>query len=391
MSRLVSCAPSPPGHRTGTGGDGAGAGFPGRDPRSTRVGTVAASPLARRTAFGSWNIRCVAVSVTLVWLTCCSSAVARKWPWSRADEPAQPPHPAVVRVLVDEPDGISQGSGTLVDIRDHAGLVVTNWHVVRDASGPIHVIFPDGFRSAARLLQVDPDWDLAALMIWRPPTAPVPLATRAPRPGDPLTIAGYGPGRYRAAAGRCTQYVAPSTRHPYEMVEVSAVARQGDSGGPIFNEQGELAGVLFGSGGGTTSGSWAGRVAQFLGTVWPPPASEQPGTAWADLTDPSGMGSDMPPPPATHVEADRYAALTDLTPLPAREPGAPRLEPLQATPRPDLPPDLSPDLSPRDTATAPAPDPLTGDALFEQARNVFALIGLLAVALHCVRWLSPRG
>jgi hypothetical protein len=53
------------------------------------------------------------------------------------------------------------------------------------------------------------------------------------------------------------------------MVELSAEARQGDSGGPIFNQKGELAGVLFGSGPGYTSGSYGGRVLQFLTTVVP--------------------------------------------------------------------------------------------------------------------------
>ena len=206
-------------------------------------------------------------------------APAAQWSWPPSSESqGHQPHPAVVRVIVDEPEGISHGSGTLVDVRDQLAIVVTNWHVVRDASGAINVIFPDGFRSAARVLSVDRDWDLAALLIWRPRVAPVPLAGRAPRPGDPLVIAGYGPGPYRAVSGRCTQYVAPSERHPFEMVELSAMARQGDSGGPIFNDSGELAGVLFGSGGGTTSGSYAGRVRAFLTTVWPPtlPANADP-------------------------------------------------------------------------------------------------------------------
>ena len=66
------------------------------------------------------------------------------------------------------------------------------------------------------------------------------------------------------AAGRCTQYVSPGARHPFEMVEVSAAARQGDSGGPILNGRGELAGVLFGEGDGKTAGADCGRVAQFL-------------------------------------------------------------------------------------------------------------------------------
>ena len=48
------------------------------------------------------------------------------------------------------------------------------------------------------------------------------------------------------------------------------MAREGDSGGPIFNERGELAGVLFGSGGGATAGSYAGRVREFLKSAWSP-------------------------------------------------------------------------------------------------------------------------
>jgi hypothetical protein len=54
-----------------------------------------------------------------------------------------------------------------------------------------------------------------------------------------------------------------------EMVELDVEARQGDSGGPIFNQQGELAGVLFGAGHGTTLGSYAPRVSNFLATLAP--------------------------------------------------------------------------------------------------------------------------
>jgi len=179
------------------------------------------------------------------------------------------PHPAVVRVISPEKGGVSYGSGALVAVNEKHGMVLTNWHVVRDARGTIMVVFPGGFRSAAKVLKTDRDWDLAALVIWRPPIGPIPLADNAPRPGEPLTIAGYGPGWYRAATGRCTQYVSPGSRLPFEMVEVATQARQGDSGGPILNAQGELAGVLFGSGAGRTAGSYSGRVEKFLKAIDP--------------------------------------------------------------------------------------------------------------------------
>ena len=183
--------------------------------------------------------------------------------------PGAAAHPAVVRVIASERNGLrSYGSGVLVAKSEEHGLVVTNWHVVCDATGPITVIFPDGFLSGATVLRTDRDWDLAALAIWRPGAEPIPLAPVAPRRGEPLWIAGYGSdGRYRAAPGRCTQYNPPNLKLPAELVELSATARQGDSGGPILNRRGELAGVLFGSGRGFTMGSYCGRVQEFLATI----------------------------------------------------------------------------------------------------------------------------
>ena len=179
------------------------------------------------------------------------------------------PHPAVARIVVPEQDGTAYGSGTLIDVREEYGLVLTNWHVVRDASGPIEVLFPSGFISQARSIKVDKEWDLAALVVWRPPCEPVKMATRPPRPGDALTICGYGSGNYRAITGRCTQFYAPRLSLPQELVELDVQARQGDSGGPIFNDRGELAGVLFGAGKGTTLGSFEGRVKTFLASLAP--------------------------------------------------------------------------------------------------------------------------
>ncbi len=187
-----------------------------------------------------------------------------------AGEPApqekQQPRSAVVRVAVAEGKGVmSYGSGTLVRCNKEHAVVVTNWHVVRDAAGEISVEFPDGFRSTATVLETDKTWDLAALSISPPKVKPVAIAETMPKRGDELTIAGYGSGTYREATGQVTQYVAPGDDEPFEMVEVNVAARNGDSGGPIFNRRGYLAGVLFGSADGCTNGSHGNRVRWFLG------------------------------------------------------------------------------------------------------------------------------
>ncbi|MFO0868059.1 MAG: trypsin-like peptidase domain-containing protein [Pirellulales bacterium] len=222
---------------------------------------------------------------------------------------AQLPHPAVAKVIAPERNAESHGSGTLVDVRDDCGLVITNWHVVRDATGTITVRFPNGFTSPARVRKVDKDWDLAALVIWRPPIEPVPIARQVPRRGDLLTIAGYGPGPYRAATGRCIQYVAPGMNFPPEMVELSAEARQGDSGGPIFNDRGELAGVLFGAARGTTTGSYCGRVRVFLSNIVPNPGSAPAGAPPTPNGNAANLAqAPLPPSPTPNPTAERTLA-----------------------------------------------------------------------------------
>jgi hypothetical protein len=95
----------------------------------------------------------------------------------------------------------------------------------------------------------------------------VTIAKAPPAIGDTLTIAGFGRGPYREQTGPCLDYLSPSTGYPREFVELEATARQGDSGGPIFNSSGELAGVLFGQTEGRTIGSCSTRVQAFLAAV----------------------------------------------------------------------------------------------------------------------------
>ena len=179
----------------------------------------------------------------------------------------QTPHPAVARIIAPESSGTSMGSGVLIDVNRSQGLVITNWHVVRDSRSAVLVQFPDGFQSAGTVVRWDEAWDLAALVIWKPRATPVSIAAKPPAIGETLTIAGFGRGSYREESGQCLDYLSPTTGYPREFVELKATARQGDSGGPIFNASGELAGVLFGQSDGRTIGSCSTRVKTFLAAV----------------------------------------------------------------------------------------------------------------------------
>jgi len=99
----------------------------------------------------------------------------------------------------------------------------------------------------------------------RPDAEPVSIAAQAPRIGDRLTIAGYGPaGVYRELTGAVMEYGSPTKTHPAQFVDMTGTARQGDSGGPMFTKDGQLAGVLFGQARGRTVGSCSTRLALFL-------------------------------------------------------------------------------------------------------------------------------
>lgn len=309
--------------------------------------------------------------------------------WARTDFTPAPsfsaPHPAVVRVVVPERDGVAYGSGALVAVNQSSGLVVTNWHVVRDAAGPITVLFPDGFRSAAGVLRADRDWDLAALVIWRPNAAPIAVSAQAPRPGEALTIAGYGSGSYRAVTGQCTQYVSPGENQPFEMIELSAPARNGDSGGPILNSRGELAGVLFGSAFGRTTGSYCGRLRWFLGAA---------GVDFQRTASPTMLAQQPQsnPPPVAAIASAPAPIVADASPKPpplasvAAPPAAPSISPTPLA-KPEAPAGVvgGTTAHPPSACALPAPPALPPPSAADQIKTILATIGAISLVYCALR------
>ena len=268
------------------------------------------------------------------------------------------PRPGVARIVAADGSGTSVGSGVLVDINATQGLVLTNWHVVRESKGPVLVQFPDGFQSAGTVLKQDPDWDLAVLVIWKPDAQPIAIAPASPSIGEPLTIAGYGRGHYREETGPCTQYLSPGSGLPMELVEVLATARQGDSGGPIFNASGALAGLLFGQGDGRTVGSSAARVRMFLRSV---------GSSGFDASR-FALAS------ASRAATDGPAAMPPVAPTPTA------VIPATASPRPD---DMGSDLVAAIlTRVRESPE--------EAGRLVLSGLGALSLVILALRGLFAR-
>ncbi|MCL2005179.1 MAG: serine protease [Planctomycetaceae bacterium] len=221
----------------------------------------------------------------VLWLIVCSVCLldvcAEEFGISRRP-PAELPQPSqqqvlpyVVRIIAFDASGQSFGTGSYIGTYGEYGVVLTNHHVVCETGNDrlVHVHFPSGFSSFGAVVKTDLVWDLALVAISKPPASipTLPIARTPSKPGEPLWIVGFGSGLYRIAKGQCVRYLAPpenpknGTVPLYEIMEVSVHARKGDSGGPILNQRGELAGVLFGSDMvQNTAGSYSERVNRFL-------------------------------------------------------------------------------------------------------------------------------
>ena len=146
-------------------------------------------------------------------------------------------------------------------------VVLTARHVVRDAR-TIVVRLVTGKEHTARVLVTSP-WDCAVLQLDGDPVGVEPAKMELGEAavfhaGDRLTSCGYGGLETKLAAnsGLFVGYrrgASDGDGHD-DWFEMSGPARQGDSGGPIFNERGRVVGILWGTDGKTVIGVQAGRL-----------------------------------------------------------------------------------------------------------------------------------
>src|ERR1700722_4775189 len=137
----------------------------------------------------------------------------------------------------------SLGSGFIVDT---AGIVVTNNHVIADAD-EINVIMNDGRKIKAELVGVDKKTDLAVLK-FKPPK---PLTAVKFGDSDKLRLGEWviAIGNPFSLGGTVTAGIVSARNRdiasgPYDnYIQTDAAINRGNSGGPLFNLDGEVIGV----------------------------------------------------------------------------------------------------------------------------------------------------
>jgi serine protease Do len=143
-----------------------------------------------------------------------------------------------------EPRGAtSLGSGFIID---PAGYIVTNYHVIEGAD-EINVILHDGTDLKARLVGRDPKTDIALLKV-KPNEKLVPAAwgdSDAARVGDWVLAIGnpFGLGG-TVTAGILSARQRDIDAGPYDdFLQTDAPINRGNSGGPMFNMDGQVIGI----------------------------------------------------------------------------------------------------------------------------------------------------
>ena len=159
---------------------------------------------------------------------------------------------ATVRLRIEDPNGHSCGSGTIIDARDGEALILTCGHIFRDSRGQgridVDVFGPNGTeRVRGRLLSYDIErQDLGLLTI--PIRGSVVTARVAP-PGYPLArhdrVVNVGCNNGEPPTARHSRITAIDRYDGAPNLEVAGMPVLGRSGGGLFSEAGLLIGVCF--------------------------------------------------------------------------------------------------------------------------------------------------
>ena len=135
------------------------------------------------------------------------------------------------------------GSGFIID---PSGLVVTNYHVVKDAK-TIEILLSDGTEIEATLQGADPKTDLALLKISDEKTYPyvkfgdsttADVGDWVVAMGNPFGLGGTTTKGIISARGRSL-----GSGPLDDFIQTDAPINRGNSGGPLFNLKGEVIGV----------------------------------------------------------------------------------------------------------------------------------------------------
>ena len=182
---------------------------------------------------------------------------------------------------------VEKGSGAIVADSVGTRYVLTAAHIFRDGRGQITAQSIDGRIFAASLVLASEECDVALLRVDVSRDVPaLTISSSWPRQGETVWRAGFGPDEtLREFSGVVKGYVKTDRYSTYETLKIDGLARQGDSGGPVYNASGEIVGVVWGMDGSDAYATYCGRVLKTL-CDYSPTFAPAPVQAEAEIAPP---------------------------------------------------------------------------------------------------------
>jgi S1-C subfamily serine protease len=141
---------------------------------------------------------------------------------------------------------VEQKSGTGFNI-DPGGIVITNYHVIEDALN-MSITFPDGRVYRAERWLSRPEADLAVILLQADNLPAVPVDfSNLPAPGDKIRVVGNPLEMNNILVeGQVLQYLKIRDKQG-RIFSIDAPIYPGNSGSPVYDLDGVVVGVVFGS------------------------------------------------------------------------------------------------------------------------------------------------
>lgn len=162
----------------------------------------------------------------------------------------------------------SAGSGFILTAD---GYIATNCHVIENASS-VHVTLNDGSTYEAQIIGSDSDYDVAILKVDPGETRlkPVTIGTSASlKVGEDVSTIGNPLGQLTFSLSHgvvsCLNREINLDGTPFNMIQMDVNINPGNSGGPLFNQYGEVVGIVTAK----TSSTGSGDAAEGLGFAIP--------------------------------------------------------------------------------------------------------------------------
>jgi thiol-disulfide isomerase/thioredoxin len=163
---------------------------------------------------------------------------------------------ATVRLRVDDANGHSYGTGTIIDARSGQALVITCGHLFRESQGkgPVSVelfeAVPGGVRVIgqvpAQVISYDLKRDIALVGIWPSQTVTVArLAAADSKIDRGMRVVSIGCSNGKDPTVLASRITAVDRYQGPPNIEASGAPVEGRSGGGLFNSNGDLIGVCF--------------------------------------------------------------------------------------------------------------------------------------------------